>query len=341
MHRSPLLSITIKTYNEAEKIALAIESALAAAKEIPGPVEIVIADSLSTDQTVEIASRYPVRVVQFANRQDCGCGAGVQLGYQHSSGAFVYILDGDMEMLPGFLGAAYRTMAEDGKIGGVAGLLEDTQVVNQMDRYRKKNKASSHPGELACLNGGGLYRREAIEAAGGYAANRNLKAYEEADLGFRLGAKGWKLLRLPIPAVRHTGHSVGTIELLRRHWRSRRAMAAGVLLRAAAGQPWWRGPVRILIHPLALTAWWLMLIAALAAGLSGVAIGLVAILAAVLVALAYKKRDPAHAATSLMLWHYAAAGILAGFCYRQIPPETPIASRLLHEPDQTDTAASR
>ena len=81
MNTPPVLSITIKTLDEEAKIGPAIESALAAANEIPGPVEIVIADSLSTDKTVGVASRYPVRVVQFVNKRDCGCGAGVQLGY--------------------------------------------------------------------------------------------------------------------------------------------------------------------------------------------------------------------------------------------------------------------
>ncbi len=330
MTRPPLLSIIIKTFNEEQKVCLAIESALAAADEIPGQVEIIVADSLSADQTVEIAGRYPVRVVQFADGQDCGCGAGVQLGYQHSSGEFVYILDGDMQLLPGFLGEAYRQISQDGQLAGVGGVLEDIRIRNAVDRIRVTNKGSSQPGEVPYLSGGGLYRRAAIESAGGYAANRNLKAYEEAELGFRLGAAGWKLLRLPLPAVRHTGHDLGTFELLLRHWRNRRAMAAGVLLRAAIGHPWWRGPMFMLVHPLAVMAWWFMFILALAALPPWVAWALAAVFMAVVALLALKKRDLAHVVTSVTHWHYGAAAICIGFFYRQHLPETPIPCHVLH-----------
>ena len=38
------------------------------------------------------------------------CGVGAQLGYAISRGDFVYVLDGDMQLLPGFLSAApHRT----------------------------------------------------------------------------------------------------------------------------------------------------------------------------------------------------------------------------------------
>ncbi len=333
MNTPPVLSITIKTLDEEAKIGPAIESALAAANEIPGPVEIVIADSLSTDKTVGVASRYPVRVVQFVNKRDCGCGAGVQLGYQHSLGEFVYILDGDMEFVPGFLGKAYQTISQDEKLGGVAGLHEDTRIRNVVDQIRVTNKAASQPGEVRYLNCGGLYRRAAIDSAGGYASNRNLKAYEEAELGFRLGSAGWKLLRMPVAAVRHTGHDLGTFELMLRHWKSRRAMAAGVLLRTAIGQPWWKGPVHLLMHPLAVMAWWLMFIVALAALPSWVAWGLLAAFATVIGLLALKKRSASHVATSVFDWHYTAAAICIGFFYPRRPPETPIASRVLHESD--------
>lgn len=340
MARRPVLSIIIKTLNEEAKIARAIESALAAAKGFPSSIEIVVADSLSTDRTVEIAARYPVRVVQFTRVEDRGCGAGVQLGYQHSCGEYIYLLDGDMELVPGFLAEAYRVMQSDSRLAGVAGLLEDTRVNNAFDRIRVANRAAARPGELDWLDGGGLYRRTAIDAVGGYAANRNLKAYEEAELGLRLRAAGWKLLRLPLPGVRHTGHDAGTLVLLARHWRSRRAMAAGVLLREAIGQPWWRGALRKLIHPLAAGAWWCMLALAVLllpeeARVLTVAT-LIAVMGSVVLLLALKKRDLAHVTTSLFHWHYGAAAIAIGFCYRQRPPLEPIPCRVLHEPVRTE-----
>ena len=68
------LSIGIKALNEEADIAAAIESALAAAEPFAG--EVVLADSGSTDRTIEIARSYPVRIVQLANIGERCCGAG-------------------------------------------------------------------------------------------------------------------------------------------------------------------------------------------------------------------------------------------------------------------------
>ena len=93
---------------------------------------------------------------------------------------------------------------------------------NWFDRHRLKNKPYAGPDEVEWLSGGGLYRRAAIEDSGGYAGNRNLKAYEEAELGLRLRSQGWRLLRIPALAILHTGHADSTCSLIARHWRSGR-----------------------------------------------------------------------------------------------------------------------
>ena len=72
------VSIVIKALNEEKNICAAIESALAAVADVGG--EVILADSCSTDRTVELASRYPIRVVQLANPSERCCGIGPQLG---------------------------------------------------------------------------------------------------------------------------------------------------------------------------------------------------------------------------------------------------------------------
>ena len=65
--------------------------------------EVILADSYSTDRTVKIASRYPVRIVQLRHPEERCCGVGPQLGYQYAQGEFIYLMDGDMTLLEGFL----------------------------------------------------------------------------------------------------------------------------------------------------------------------------------------------------------------------------------------------
>jgi GT2 family glycosyltransferase len=331
----PLLSIVIKALNEEQKIEKAISSALAVADELKQPIEVVLADSVSTDATVQIARRFPVRIVQFRNIADRGCGAGVQLGFQYARGDYVYFIDGDMEIVPGFVSRALVLLQNDLKLAGVSGALVDTRIANDFDRIRVNNRAGTQSGYTNWLVGGGVYRRSAIEQCGGYAANRNLRGYEEAELGMRLVSGGWRLLRIGDIAVRHTGHSLDTWTLLARHWRSRRAMSAGVLLREAIGQPWFSMAARMLIHPLLTGAWLLAggaaALVALASGLTILALMWVAMPLAVFGALCVKKRDPRHALISVISWIYGAAAITLGWFDPVVSPTSPIAAEVLQD----------
>lgn len=329
-----LVSVVIKTFNEEKKIARAIESALSASNEIaPLQLEVVVADSLSSDRTVEIACRYPIRVVQLADPRDRGCGTGVQLGYEWCRGAWIYLMDGDMQLSPGFLGDALKQLQADERLAGAAGAVVDQRVVNDIDRIRVNNKTAVSAGYRPWLDGGGLYRRAAIEAAGQYAADRNLLAYEEAELGLRLGHAGYQLLRLPRQAVSHEGHALTTWALMRRHWTTRRAMAGGVLLRLSSGKPWMGRALRLLVHPLATGLWWLLLLVGLWLLPSAVVWASLWFTLSLLafVALAALKRDLSHALTSVLSWHYALAAAFLGVFTPLHAQRRGIPARLLRD----------
>src|SRR5262245_60820706 len=122
------VSIVIKALNEERHIAAAIESALAALKEIDG--EVILADSASTDRTCEIAARYPIRIVRMSRTEDRSCGAAAQLGFQYSRGRYIWLVDGDMRLRPGFLAAAVRFLDENPAIAGVGGILSEQEGSN-------------------------------------------------------------------------------------------------------------------------------------------------------------------------------------------------------------------
>lgn len=115
----PLLTIGIKALNEEEHIAAAIASALAAVARVGG--DVVLADSGSTDRTLEIARTFPIRIVQLANLDERCCGAGAQLAFQHATGEFFYLLDGDMELDPAFIDAGIAFLRDHPGHAGVGG----------------------------------------------------------------------------------------------------------------------------------------------------------------------------------------------------------------------------
>ena len=77
------VTVGIKALNEEARIGAALSSAVAAVQPVGG--EVVLADSGSTDRTLEIAAGFPVRVVQLENSAERCCGAGAQLAFQHAS----------------------------------------------------------------------------------------------------------------------------------------------------------------------------------------------------------------------------------------------------------------
>lgn len=230
------VSILIKAFNEEDLISNCLEAALAEVQTVGG--EVILVDSLSTDRTVEIARRYPVRIIQFAHKSDCGCASAVQLGYQYAHGEYLYVLDGDMVLQPGFLSIALNYLESNPNVAGVAGKLLDTSIKTGADKRRTSTAmAQQQIMEVSQLGGGGLYRRKAIESVG-YLAHRWLPACEEAELGARLRAAGWRLIRLLEIAVLHTGHSESNFQMFCRLWRNRRMHAYGMYLHTAFRKPW-------------------------------------------------------------------------------------------------------
>src|SRR5262249_51579796 len=122
------ISVIIKTLNEAKGIARTIEFALAA---LPGGHgEVIVADSGSSDATIEIASRYPVRIVQIESPARPSCGIGPQLGFQYARHDLVCLLDGDMDLDPQFLAEAIAYLDRHPKAGGVTGHVEEMMLGN-------------------------------------------------------------------------------------------------------------------------------------------------------------------------------------------------------------------
>ena len=339
------VSIIIKALNEERHIAAAIESALAASEGMDR--EVILADSASTDRTLEIAQRYPIKIVRMTSIEDRSCGAGAQLGFQYSTAQYVCLIDGDMRMRPGFLSAAIRFLEERPDIAGVGGMLSEHQTSNL--EYVKRNAreyAVRQPGLVTRLDGGGVYRRAAIESVG-YLTDRNIHGGEELELGARLVARGWKLARLPLPDVDHYGHSGSAYRLLLRRWITKVAFANGEVLRAALGQR--HLPMVLSAHKRMLTllvfvhAWWLSLLAApfLVRGFMPL-IAIVALLALFpFVAMSLRFRSIRIGVYSVMAWQINALGFWPGLLRRRIPPADWIASAVVHDGSEKQKGTDR
>ncbi len=340
----PNVSIVIKALNEERHIAAAIESAIAALEEMQGEIvgEIILADSASTDRTIDIAARYPIRIVTLRNAAERSCGTGVQLAYQHSTGDFVCLIDGDMILHKGFLGAAIDFLIANPSFAGVGGLIVERETGNiEYVKRARDQSADLLPGEVTRLDCGGVYRRAAIQSVG-YLGDRNLHGSEELELGARLRAHDWKLARIPVEAIDHHGHSGNGYTLLRRRWTTRFAFSTGELLRATFGTSAFPLVLRKLRWELflfaAVYAWWLCLIAApfLAGGLAKAAAAATVVVLIPFAAMALRCRSLSIGIYSVTAWNVYAAGLLPGLLRRRVDPAGWIDSVVIRDAAVSD-----
>ena len=284
--------------------------------------------------------------MQLNDIRDRSCGAGAQLGFQHSRGRYVCLVDGDMKLRQGFLPAAIRHLEDHAKLAGVGGIIVESATGNREFAQRvRRDEPDRRPGTVTRLDCGGLYRRAAIDAVG-YFTDRNLHGGEEGELGARLRAQGWTLERIAVPAIDHRGHSGSAYGLLLRRITSRIACGSGETVRAALGRAhfplvfqnngtlklallvhaWW---VSILACPLLIASWPLALLAM--AGLFALPIAVMAV----------RWRSLGVGFYSVMAWNVYAICFLPGFLRRRLPPTAWIDSTVVKDRQPAEAVERR
>jgi glycosyltransferase involved in cell wall biosynthesis len=332
--RRPRVSVIIKALNEERNIAAAIKSAIAALAGIDG--EVILADCLSTDQTVAVARRYPITTVSLKSIDARSCGAGAQLGFQYSQGEFICLMDGDMRLCEDFLPAAIRYLEANPGTAGVGGSVVECEATNLEFVKRRQNQDSNREaGVVNRLDCSGVYRRSAIQSLG-YLMDRNIHGGEELDLGARLIARGWTLVRLDRPAVEHDGHAGSAYRLLLRRLATRVAFGSGEVLRAAVGQPHFSIVIsanRTFALWFAVQFWWLIMLILpfLLTGPIRTTLAGTALLLLPIVCMSFRLGSFRMGLYSIAAWNVYALGFWPGFLRRRIPPADWIDSIVLRK----------
>lgn len=214
----PLLSVVIVSRNEEERIDTCIESVFDLCDGGP-PFEVLLVDSNSTDRSVERATEYPITVLQIPTDDLSTPSAGRYVGTHRADGEYVLFVDGDMELVDAWLDAALDLIRTRPDVAGVTGFLNQVgaDTVHEVD----------------ALRGVALYEKRVLDAVGGF--DPHLLSSEDTDLGYRLAAAGYSLLRLPTVVAFHP-----TSESIRepfRRWRYGYFHGVGQALRKSAGSP--------------------------------------------------------------------------------------------------------
>jgi glycosyltransferase involved in cell wall biosynthesis len=111
---APLVSIIIPCHNQARFLFLydAIASVLG---QTHSPVELIVVDDGSPDNTAEIARRY--EAIRFLCQENRGVSTARNAGFSASTGAYVMFLDADDRLMPNAVQEHLRCFADHRKGG--------------------------------------------------------------------------------------------------------------------------------------------------------------------------------------------------------------------------------
>jgi cellulose synthase/poly-beta-1,6-N-acetylglucosamine synthase-like glycosyltransferase len=200
---SPKVSILVATFNS----ELTIDACLKAIFELNYPkdfLEVIVVDGCSKDATVEIAQKYPVKVISTP--------LSAPAAYNHAmkivSNDVLGFIDSDAKVEKEWLNKLVAHLS-DPQVAGVSGGIEIWNTENVWARsigYDLKSRYArlkKYVVRVATMNL--LLKKSVIEEVGGF--DENLPSQYDTDLGFRITSRGYRILFEPNATCYHFNRS--------------------------------------------------------------------------------------------------------------------------------------
>ncbi len=166
---------------------------------------VIYVDSGSTDGSVAAARAAGAHVVELAPERPFTAARARAEGFAALQALepveYVFFVDGDCEVLPGWLEAGMAALDAAPELGLVTGWRAeahpDASIYNALCDFEWHRPA----GPITTCGGDMMVRARAYEAAGGF--DPQVIAAEDDEFCLRLGKAGWRLERLPVAMTRH------------------------------------------------------------------------------------------------------------------------------------------
>jgi GT2 family glycosyltransferase len=230
---SGLVGLVAIGRNEGERLRRCFRS-------VPASIaRVVYVDSGSVDGSIELARVVGAEVVELGSDVPFTAArarnAGIaRLTEVHASIEFFFVVDGDCEIVSGFVEAALVEMASAPEVAVVCGRrrerFRDASIYNALCDMEWNTPV----GEAEACGGDALIRASAFRQVGGY--DGAIIAGEEPELCLRLRREGWRVRRIDRDMTLHdaaitrfgqwwrravrAGHAYAELFVRHRHWAS-------------------------------------------------------------------------------------------------------------------------
>ncbi len=160
---------------------------------------VVYVDSGSTDGSVDLARAMGAEVVELDLARPFTAARARNEGIERLTAErrdlqFIQVVDGDCEVITGWLAAATAALESDGQLAAVCGRRRerhrDATIYNRLCDLEWDTPV----GEARACGGDALFRRSALAEVNGY--RESMIAGEEPELCVRLRERGWTIRRL-------------------------------------------------------------------------------------------------------------------------------------------------
>ncbi|HEX6467979.1 MAG TPA: glycosyltransferase family 2 protein [Streptosporangiaceae bacterium] len=218
---NPLVSVIVPNYNYATSLELCLRAIEA---QTYRPVELVMVDDGSTDDSVAVAERLGVKVVHTGRNQ--GAGAARNLGVERTSGEVLVFVDSDVAVYPDAIEVAVRMLQDDPGLGAVCSIHDPEPLVRDslVEDYRALQYyywTASSEGSISFLFSAMFAMpRRVFEEVGAF--NPALRDTEEVDYGHRLTQRYDMILTTAVRSRHDHDHELrGLLRKLFRRGRDR------------------------------------------------------------------------------------------------------------------------
>jgi len=222
--------------NEGERLVTCLNSL--AMSHVP----VVYVDSGSSDGSVARARSLGAQTLELDPARPFSAARARNEGFvkaisEFPSIEFVQFVDGDCELIPGWITEAKEFLERSPEVAIVCGRLKERHPGASIYNRLCSMEWDAGHGESSACGGIAMVRTAAFQSLGGFRAD--LIAGEEPELCVRLRAVGWKVWRLDADMALHDAAMTRFGQWWRRAVRAGYAFAEGAYLHGAAPERHW------------------------------------------------------------------------------------------------------